>query len=609
MAKIDKKKKKLPFLYRLFAIILLIMSLMLIGSIIYLNILNVSLLLLVVIVILGISLLSILLLLKSKIKKIGLGLSVVLILLFGILIFYINKTSDFLNDLGLDYKTYNYSVVVKNDSDYLKLKDIKKGSIGYFADGSVEVDKALDKVLKKGDLEGLGYEDTHTMAYDLLKEDVDAILIENSYLDILDESMGFKSDIKYIYEFKIVTNTNDITRDVNVTDKAFNVYISGIDTFGSISSVSRSDVNMVVSINPATQQILLTSIPRDYYVQLSGKSGYRDKLTHAGLYGIDMSIRTLEDLLDMEINYYVKVNFSSVVDIVDAIGGIKIYSDYKFTSRDNYSYSKGYNLVNGEETLSFARERKAFDDGDRQRVRNQQAVFKAIFDKLTSKDIIVKYSKLLDSTRGCFVTNMPTARMTSLVKMQLNNNYSWNIVNNSLEGSDGSNYTYSAPGQKSYVMLPDEESVVNAKMLINSVVDGDLLESEEKNSINEVVHDVSKNETVFNETTAHAKAGLRAKLARSSITITEGDEYVYHGYRATYDGEEITLDDGLEEEFVVDNKSFDDYRDLVYYITYNLDSGSYVIKYNISYMNEKIVLEQGLIIKDLNDNNKIASVN
>lgn len=627
------KKKKIPFLYKLFAIILGLVTLFLVGSIIYLNILNLLLLILVIGIILLFSGFSILLMLKSRKKKFGFGLSVILILLFSILVFYINKTTGLLANLNLTYKTYNYSVVVLDNSSYKKLKDINGLNIGYYDDGSVENDEALDKVLKKVELENTSYEDTHALANALLEEEVDAILIENSYLDILDESINyedktFKENIRKIYSFVIVTNTNDIAKDINVTKEPFNIYVSGIDTYGEISSVSRSDVNMVISVNPSSRQILLTSIPRDYYVQLHGKSGYKDKLTHAGLYGTDMSIQTLEDLLDIEINYYVKVNFSSVIKIVDAIGGIKVYSDYTFTSIDNYNYSEGYNQVNGEEALSFARERKAFAAGDRQRVKNQQAVFKAIFDKCTSKDIITKYNKLLDSLYGSFVTNMPTSRLTSLVRMQLAKNYSWNIVANSLEGSDGSNYTYSAPSQKAYVMVPDEESVLYAQELINTVIEGEVLDEELMDEVSDQVHQVTQNKPVKedkatditnntiavdtkeednNEIEIKNEEGLKVKLVKESVKLIEGDEYIYHGYSVTYNGKDIAKDIELDEKFSVNGETFDNYKDLVRFVSYDLESGNYIIIYNISYKDETKILKQKLIIEALEENTDTSS--
>ena len=396
--KVKKKNKKI---YKILSFLLIVVSLILVISLIYFNTLPILYLGVIIGVIVVVDLFLLLLMLKSKKKKIGALLSIIIIMIMSILSFFIIKTAGLLNDLNLDYKTYNYSVVVLKDGDYDKIKDIEDKDLGLYETEGQECEKSLSKLAKKVKTENVGYEDLNSMASDLISEKVDAILIENTYLDILNENSGetlsetsstddettsnnienFGDKTKVIYTFSIIVKTSDISKDLDVTKKPFSIYISGIDTYGEISSVSRSDVNMVVTVNPKTRQILLTSIPRDYYVPLHGKSGYNDKLTHAGLYGVDMSIQTIEDLLDIEINYYVKVNFTSVIDIVDAIGGVEVLSDYTFTSQDGYKYTEGYNKVDGKEALSFARERKAFQAGDRQRIKDQQALLEAIFRK------------------------------------------------------------------------------------------------------------------------------------------------------------------------------------------------------------------------------------
>lgn len=615
MAKVTKKAKKPKLIYRVLAFILLVLSILFLGSIIYLNILSIFYLLLLIAGVLLLDGVSLFFLLKLKKKKLGVVVSTILILVLSLLNFYIIRTTGLISSLNLDYKTYNYSVIVLKNSSYQKLKDLSGESLGYYDDSSDESNKSLDKVLKKVELNSSSYEDTNVLANALLDGDVESVLLEDSYLNILSETIieedqTFQDMARKIYSFTIVTKTSDISKDLNVTKEPFNVYISGIDTYGEISSVSRSDVNMVVTVNPATQQILLTSIPRDYYVQLHGKSGYKDKLTHAGLYGTDMSIQTIEDLLDIDVNYYVKVNFSSVVDIVEAIGGVDVYSEYDFTSIDNYNYKKGYNTVNGKQALSFARERKSFALGDRQRVKNQQALIRAIFKKCTSKAIITKYSRLLDSIGGSFVTNMKVSRLTSLIKMQLSNGYSWNIVTNSLNGGDGSEYTYSAPNSKAYVMIPTEESIKFATELINRVLDGEVLDKEtvdadasKSNRVTQGGGSDNKNSTTNKDTKIDAppttntnQDGLEAQLGRSSVEFTSGEEdYTYYPYTATYNGKDITKSSDLEENFQINGKTFDDYQELVLYVS-NLDSGKYSIIYTIRYQGESISLRQSVTI-------------
>ena len=269
-----------------------------------------------------------------------------------------------------------------------------------------------------------------------------------------------------------------IAKDAQVTSETFAVYISGIDTYGTISSVSRSDVNIVAVINPKTYQVLLVNIPRDYYVQLHGTYGKRDKLTHAGMYGVEMSVKTIEDLLDLDINYYFKVNFTSLEDIVDAIGGIEVYSEHTFTSSGrNFNFVKGYNLMNGQQALDFSRERKAFRDGDRMRGKNQQAVINGIIKQASKPSIITKFDTLLKSLSNKFQTNMETSKMMELVKLQISKMPTWNVSTISLTGGDGRASTYSGGSQLLYVMYPSQNSINDAITKIDAVIAGEILEA------------------------------------------------------------------------------------------------------------------------------------
>ena len=231
-----------------------------------------------------------------------------------------------------------------------------------------------------------------------------------------------------------------------------------------------TDVNMVVTIDPKSHKILLTSIPRDYYVVLPSKGeDVYDKLTHAGYYGVQESVKAVEKLLDIEINYYAKVNFSTIEKIVDAIGGIEVNSDYSFRFADDwnnmfFSYRKGINKLNGRQALGFARERSSFHDGDVQRVKNQQKVISAIIDKVTStKTIISNYTSLLDAISKSFATNLDKKSINRLVKMQLNDMRGWDIESQNLVGhSSTSTKCFSIPNLSLYVMKRDEDSVKNA---------------------------------------------------------------------------------------------------------------------------------------------------
>ena len=456
---------------------------------------------------------------KNDVLKILTGLLALVIsfvFIYGALVF--RNGMNFLKGLDRGYKTLNFSVIVKVDSEYDEIKDLENQTMGYLnndAEGMNESIEAINK-LDEG-ITLVPYENLQDMCEDLLEGEVESIVLEDSFkamIDDLDSSDSmttlesseeevntvtktnkdgteetvenestkqisldnFDKDTKVIYTFQVTVNVTSIAKDVSVTEETFNVYISGIDKYGDISSVSRSDVNIVATINPSTKQVLLTSIPRDYYVQLHGTTGYPDKLTHAGIYGVDKSVATIEDLLDIEINYYFKFNFTSVIEIVDEIGGVDVYSDYTFTSKDGYHYQKGLNSVDGKAALSFVRERKAFKEGDRQRGKNQQAMIDAIAKKCMKPNMLAQYNSLLSAVQDCFVTNMPADRIASLVNMQLDTGGDWTISSNSLTGRDARAYTYSYSGQALYVMVPYQESIDNAKDMIERVTNGEILD-------------------------------------------------------------------------------------------------------------------------------------
>lgn len=415
---------------------------------------------------------------KIKIKKISSGVSTFFIIILAILIFLLNKTFKFLNNLVDDgYIIENYSVIVLSNDKYNELEDIKEKTLGYYSPEVTHTQEALDILDDKISTDKQEYEDYGTLTSSLYNEDIDAMIMEESYRAIIEETNEkFSEETKVIYTIEVKVKSENTVKNVDVSKDTFNIYISGIDTYGKISSVSRSDVNIIATVNPTTNQILLTTIPRDYYVQLDGTTGYKDKLTHAGIYGIDKSIKTLENLLDIEINYYVKVNFSSVEKIVDVLGGVEVYSEYTFTGHNGTKYSHGYNKVNGKQALEFARTRKTVTGGDRTRGQNQQALIQAMLNKTMSKEIITKYTSVLSSLEGTFQTNIPTDKITELVKKQIDTMASWTLTSIGLDGSDGSEYTYSYSGQKLYVMIPNEETIENAKQKIKEVTNGAILE-------------------------------------------------------------------------------------------------------------------------------------
>ena len=255
--------------------------------------------------------------------------------------------------------------------------------------------------------------------------------------------------------------------------KIITVYISGIDTYGDVSAKSRSDVNIIATVNTGTKQVLLVSTPRDYYVPLSISNGIPDKLTHAGIYGIDVSMAALGELYNINPGFYARVNFTSLIKIVDALGGVTVDSECSFTlyvDGETTYVSEGLNRLNGKQALAFCRERKQLADGDNQRGKNQEAVFKAIIEKLLSPAILTGASDLLSSVEGNVETNISKEQIQELIKSQLDNPQSWTIEMMAATGTGDSNYCYSMPRTALYVMWPNEESVNSIKTAIQEVM-------------------------------------------------------------------------------------------------------------------------------------------
>lgn len=473
MAKKKNNKSKMSFMKYL-SIFLLIVSVLILVLVYFINVLPIDYFIVLVVLVLIIDLVVIKLLLGSgKIRNvIGVILSIILIIIMVFGITYELNTLDFLKQFGFNtYKEEVYNVLVLESSDYETLGDLNGEAIGHL-DNNVHkgLNNAIEKIDNNIDFESVILDDINSLVDNLIDEEVAAIILEDAQITMLKETNNELMDnLRIIENYSIETEIKNINKDIDVTSDSYNILITGIDSYGSITRVSRSDVNMIVSVNPKDKKILLTSIPRDYYVYLSDYEDY-DKLTHTGIYGIDVTTKALEDLLDIDINYYVKVNFTTLVDIVDELGGITVNSNYEFTSIDGYHFSKGENNLNGKEALSFARERQAFSEGDRVRVENQQLVLTAIINKVLSAGIITNYNSLLNALSGEFLTNITNKEITDLIKWQIDGMYSWDIETISLDGSNAFDYTYSYKNQKLYVMMPYPESVNSAKEKINSVL-------------------------------------------------------------------------------------------------------------------------------------------
>ena len=381
--------------------------------------------------------------------------------------------------------TDTVSVYALADNPAESVADIKDGVFAITQNYDYEHTKTtLDKIR-----ENLG-QDVHTQNYDtvfdmvdaLYAGNVDAMILNVAYVDVIRDQKGyedFSDRTKTLYDHEVKTsvvqeNTQD-TRDI--TKDPFIIYISGSDTRNLKLATSRSDVNILAVVNPASKQVLLLNTPRDYYVETTVSGGMRDKLTHCGIYGIDCSMGTLTNLYEENVDYYVQINFNGFETLIDAIGGITVEAEKSFrTSEGGYYISQGTNQLSGAVALSYVRERKSFADGDNARGRHQMQAIEAIIKKVSSGTTVLNnYSAILSSMEGMFATNMSSSEISALVRMQLTDMASWNIKSFAVTGTGSSQKTYSMPTKRSYVMIPDESQIDYARKLVDKVVDGGIL--------------------------------------------------------------------------------------------------------------------------------------
>lgn len=426
----------------------------------------------IVFIVLGVFYLILLLLTLPRHMKIGFKITACVFFLlfafvFGYGIKYSDKTLETLDKISYDLaQKEDYEIKVLSSSKLNVKEDLNNKKIGIFKNDRYE---DVVKYLKKDitcDL--IDYTDPTKFFEDLQEGDITAVIASDTIYSLLEEDLAYmKLDLKTAHTIAVPIDgeIEEVVKVVDVTNTPFNVFIAGGDKRGTIDKVMNTDVNMVVSVDVKNHRLLLTSIPRDYYVNLPGKGeNAYDKLTHAGYYGVQESIRAVEKLLDIEINYYAKVNFTTVEKVVDALGGIDVYSDKAFTEDSSglyYRYKKGKNHLNGLQALSFARERHSFSDGDVQRVKNQQYVIDGIISKMTSSSTLMsKYTNILDAVSKNFSTNLDRKSISKIVKMQLYDMRGWTSESQNLVGySDSSKNCYSLKGWDLYVMKQNPESV------------------------------------------------------------------------------------------------------------------------------------------------------
>jgi cell envelope-related function transcriptional attenuator common domain len=369
-----------------------------------------------------------------------------------------------------------YDVIVLKDSAYSSLEDIAGQTVytvpdtqGTYQQAKSELEKEVAVTIEEET--GCMNAGQKLMSLSGTKNDRVLFISDAEYVMTNDIIEGFGDETKVIHQV-MVEGSAASSRVVDVTRESFNVLISGVDTRGGINDVSRSDVNMILTVNPRTETILLTSMPRDSYVPLH-MNGQMDKLTHTGVYGIDETINTIEDWLDVDINYYVRVDFGMLVNLVDAVGGIDVYNDIDFmSSPKGWHYKKGWHHMEGRYALWFVRERKAFKDQDEQRIKNQQKVVKALLKKFTSKKTLVaNYTEILKAVSEDMQTSMSQEEMASLAKMQLDRMPEWTIKRQWVDGNDAFREVWSmGTGREFFVSVPKEKSVQKVSETIKEVM-------------------------------------------------------------------------------------------------------------------------------------------
>lgn len=490
--------------YRTLSIIYTVILLAFIGALVWINVLPAKFLYILIGVLALISIFIVPVMfsrhgIKSR-KRIAALVSVILIAGFGVGTVYLTDTIDFLGDISVGglIKDINedYYVIVKSDDVREEVGQLAGAGIGTYMVNDPVYFQAKDDLSRQVSVEykyladlnqlfdGLQAGGTETVDETtgvLERQEYEAVFVSAaSYESLKEQREDLGETTKVIHTVSIKVGETETVKAVDVTKESFNVYVSGLDVQGDIGIQSRSDVNMIVTVNPVSHQVLITSIPRDYYVTLPTKNGAADKLTHSGLYGIQETMGAVEDMMGIEMNYYVKVNYSTIVKLVDAMGGIEIDSPYAFTTHgmsdlglNGIVFSEGYNKLDGRMALAYCRERKSWLDGDMRRNENQQLIIEAILKKATgSTAILTGYMDILEAIRGNMETNMSADEMTSLVKMQLEEMPSWEIKKTALKGKNDYLQCY-ALGFAAAVVDQDHEQITKTADLIISTMNNE----------------------------------------------------------------------------------------------------------------------------------------
>ena len=416
----------------------------------------------------------------------------ILIMIFGSV--YVGKTMYTLGSVTKikTYQTDKIVIAVLSDDPAQSLADAKDYKFAIMeGKDRAKVDLAIDQINSNlgSEIDTVEYAAYSEQIEALYSGKVDAMIYNKSLDELIEENNpGFLEKVRIIDNFDVETEVfmEDVP-DLPITKEPFIVFLSGMDVYGELEQTSRCDVNIMACVNPTTKQVLLVSVPRDAWVEIPGiTNGERDKLTHAGMYGIQYSIASMEEIFDVDISYYVQINFTSLIMMVDALGGIDVESDYAFSTYYKqydektdtwlyYEYDKGMNHLNGTYALAFARERMNAAGGDYQRAKNQQKVISALLDKIKSPAFLTGYTGLLSSLEGKMNTNFTSQQLASLVKMQLNDGADWNIVSCSVYGVSSEEYCASYAGSPLAVEVLDDDSILAVQEVIEKLMKGEII--------------------------------------------------------------------------------------------------------------------------------------
>lgn len=427
----------------------------------------------------------------TKVHWVGKVLACILTIVLILGDVYIAQAKSAISSIsGSDTKTDVISVYVLKEDSADTIEDARDYKFGYHE--TLDQDNTQNTISKINeslgtDIKTETYTDLVEMVDALYNKDVDAIILNESYVSSLDEAYpDFAEETKIIDQSSYQTLLKPRI-DKNTLTDCFTIYLSGNDETGTLNKMGRSDVNILIVVNPKTKQILLINTPRDYYVKVNSlTSGTgKDKLTHAGQFGVDASMETLSSLYDdWDIDYFVRVNFTGVEGIVDALGGVTVNSDISFTtspdtSEEEYTFVEGSNKLNGKKALAYCRERQSVAGGDNQRGKDQMAVISAIIDKVASPSILYNYSSVLDSVSSLFQTNLDDEDIASMVKLTMDDPTGWNVQNYAVTGTNSNASSYFFGYSSMYVMEPDKKSVETAVELMNKVKNGETFNVDE----------------------------------------------------------------------------------------------------------------------------------